>query len=83
MRLQQRRLTGPALHDAVASIEIIEAYPGDKYLPSYLVRGETGDIMFHAHVAADVDGNNIRVVTMYVPDPQEWDNNGRIRRSVK
>ena len=42
----------------VGSLEIIERYPQDKYLPSILVRGEAGGTVFHAHIATDVDGGN-------------------------
>jgi hypothetical protein len=38
MRLRQRGLAAGALRAAVASLEIIEAYPDDKYLPSFLLR---------------------------------------------
>lgn len=56
MRLRQRALRGEMLVEGVSSLEVIESYPDDKYLPSFLVRGE-----------------NIRVVTMHVPDGKEWD----------
>ena len=41
-------------------------------MPSFLVRGESEGIVFHAQIAADVEGRNIRIVTMYVPNPVEW-----------
>jgi hypothetical protein len=62
------------------SLEIIEAYPDDKYLPSFLVRGEYEGRVFHAQIAADLEGRNVRVVTMYIPAPEEWDSELRIRR---
>jgi hypothetical protein len=40
MRLQQRGLTADTLLHAVSSLEIVEPYPDDKYLPSFLRRGE-------------------------------------------
>jgi hypothetical protein len=83
MRLQERRLTGDALREAAATLEIIEEYPHDKYLPSYLLRGEVPAFVFHALVATDIEGDNIRVVTMYLPDSGQWDEDGRLRRAVK
>ena len=83
MRLQERRLTGDLLRRAGATLEIIEEYPHDKYLPSFLLRGEVPEFVFHALVATDVEGDNIRVVTMYLPDPGQWDEGGRFRRAVK
>ena len=64
---------------ATDSLEIIEAYPDDKYLPSFLVRGEFEGRVFHAQIAADVEGRNVRVVTMYIPVSEEWDAGFRIR----
>ena len=81
MRLRQRSLTRKTLFDAESTLEIIDAYPADKYLPSFLVRGENPEFIFHAQIATDVEGPNIRVVTMYMPDPEEWDNGSRTRRT--
>ncbi len=80
MRLQQRGLDAEAHRKAISSLEIIEVYPDDKYLPTYPLRGETQGAVFHAHIATDVEGDNIRVVTMYTPDPDEWDEGSRKRR---
>ena len=81
MRLRTRALTGSLLHAAAESLEIIESYPEDKDLPSFLLRGESGGTVFHAHIAADVEGLNIRVVTMYIPDPNQWDQGLRMGRT--
>jgi hypothetical protein len=80
MRLHERRLTGEMLRQAVGTFEIIEEYPRDKYLPSFLMRGEVPEFVFHALIAADLEGDNVRVVTMYLPDPDQWDSGGRVRR---
>jgi hypothetical protein len=82
MRLQERRLTGDVLRQAVSTLEMIEEYPHDKYLPSFLLRGEVPEFSFHALIATDLEGDNVRVVTMYVPDPEQWDDAGRSRRPV-
>lgn len=81
MPLQQRNLDAVALGNAVASLEIIEAYPDDKYLPSFLLRGEIEGVAFHAQIATDVEGNNVRVVTMYTPSQAEWDEGFRKMRT--
>jgi hypothetical protein len=81
MRLQQRGLTSGMIRDAMATLEIIETYAQDKYLPSFLLRGESEGCVFHAQIATDVEGENIRIVTMYTPDPNEWDEGMRIRRA--
>lgn len=71
------------LMEGAGSLEIIETYPDDKHLPSYLVRGECEGRVFHAQIAADVAGKNIRIVTMYLPAAEEWDSVFRVRRVQK
>ena len=80
MRLQRRNLRAEMLVAAVASFEIIESYPEDKYLPSFLVRGEAQGV-FHVQIATDVKAQNVRIVTMYLPQPDEWDESLRVRRT--
>lgn len=46
MRMQQRGLGAEMLTAAVNSLEIVESYPDDKYLPSFLIRGEAGGVSF-------------------------------------
>jgi hypothetical protein len=81
MRLEQRTLTAGILRSTLATLEIIETYTEDKYLPSFLVRGESEGVVFHAQIATDVEGDNIRIVTMYVPRPGKWDDGLRVRRT--
>ncbi len=64
---------------AVDSFEIVESYPEDKYLPSLLIRAEANGVI-HAQPATDVENDHVRVVTMYAPEPDEWDEGLRTRR---
>jgi hypothetical protein len=65
----------------VDSYDLVEAYPEDKYLPSYLVLarrpGDAIDVLF----AADVEADNVRVVTAYRPSLDEWNDDLKTRRS--
>ena len=83
MRLLQRNLNDAMLVEGAETLEIIESYPNDKYLPSYLLRGEHEQGVFHVQAAADPDGDNVRIVTMYKPEPEEWDAGLRIRRRLE
>ena len=80
MRLAGRFLTRAEILDAVDSYEIVDSYPEDKYLPSYLVLGASS---FHVQFALDVEGDNVRVVTVYRPDPTEWERDLKTRRFGK
>jgi hypothetical protein len=78
MRLAGRYLTRTAILDAIDSFEVVEEYPQDKYLPSYLVLGASS---FHVQFAVDVEGDNVRVVTAYRPDADQWESDLKTRRS--
>lgn len=81
LRLQQRVLAVETVLGSVDTFEVIEQYPADKYLPSYLVRAvDPNGRVFHLQAAVDVQDENIRIVTTYIPDPGEWDADLRIRR---
>ena len=76
MRLHGRFIERESILDAVSDYEIIESYPDDKYLPSYLVLGQGCHVLF----AVDVAGDNVRVVTAYRPDPRDWQQDLKTRR---
>jgi len=80
MRLKGRTLSREALLQAVNTYEIIESYPDDKYLPSYLLYGDSQEGVCHLHIATDVAGDNVRVVTVYRPSTDEWESDWRTRR---
>jgi hypothetical protein len=81
MRLQKRYISREAILEAVESFEILESYPDDKYLPSYLIYGKAAGSIFHVLFATDVPGHNVRVVTAYRPDPAEW--SGDLKRRAR
>ena len=83
MRLAGRYISRNDVLEATESYEIIESYPEDKYLPSYLVRATSDQDTFHVLFAADVDGDNIRIVTAYRPNPDEWESDLRSRKGQK
>ena len=83
MRLGRRFIDRKTIISATESYEVVEAYPDDKYFPSYLVLGRQGEEAFHALFGADVDGQNVRIVTAYFPSPDEWELDLKTRRSSK
>lgn len=80
MRLQGRFIPRQMILDAVDTYEIIEEYPRDKYLPSYLVLARPSGDAFHVLFAVDVEGENVRVVTAYRPSLDEWGADLKTRR---
>ena len=80
MRLAGRFIRRESILGAVETFELVEAYPDDKYLPSYLILGRAGADALHVLVAVDVEGDNVRVVTAYRPDAGEWQDDLKTRR---
>jgi hypothetical protein len=81
MRLEGRSIARSAILESVETFDIIESYPDDRYLPSYLVFAQHRDGVMHILFATDVAGDNVRVITAYKPDPTEWESDLRTRRS--
>lgn len=82
MRIRERSIPRKRIVGVIESYEIIESYPDDKYLPSYLVWARSGDTIIHVLFAVDIDANHVRVVTAYRPDPSEWSGNMKRRKAV-
>lgn len=80
MRLAGRFIPREVILAAVETYEMVEAYPGDKYLPSYLLLARHGSEAFHVLFAVDVEGDNVRAVTSYRPDAGEWQADLKTRR---
>ena len=81
MRLGQRFIARETIIAAAGSYEVVEAYPEDKYFPSYLVLATHYEEGFHILFATDVEGTNVRIVTAYRPSPDEWESDGKTRRT--
>lgn len=82
MRLKGRSISRHTILNAVNSYEIIESYPEDKYLPSYLIHASYENQILHTLFATDTENQNVRIVTAYFPDPDEWEADFKTRRYV-
>ena len=80
MRLTGRFISREAILAAVATYQLVEAYPDETYLPTYLILARYGSQAFHVLFATDVEGDNVRVVASYRPDPGEWEADLKARR---
>lgn len=74
MRLKERMINRDMVLQSIEFYEIIESYPDDRYLPSYLVYTCISSTVLHILFAVDINNDNVRVITAYVPDPGQWDN---------
>lgn len=67
-----RHISLREMREAIASGEIIEEYPEDKYWPSYLIYGTTAEGR-PLHVQCSHPSRQLaKVVTLYEPDPARW-----------
>lgn len=80
LRLIERGLERDTVTSSHRSYEIIERYPKDKYLPSYLVFMIYKRTVYHAVIATDYEARMVRIVTVYQPDPEEWDETLKVRK---
>ncbi len=72
MRMKDRFISREFIINSTDGYEIIEEYPRDKYLPSYLIYSKYRNCVFHILFVADVEGDNVRIVTAYCPNPDKW-----------
>ena len=81
MRLDERAIDRNNVFLAMEHCEIIEDYQDDFPLPSCLCLGfDMIGRPIHCVIALDRENNNIRMVTVYRPDPLRWDKNFKKRR---
>jgi hypothetical protein len=69
-----------AILASVETYEIIEKYPEDKYMPSYLIYTKYDDQVIHIQIAIDVENDNVRIVTTYKPTLDKWEDDLKTRR---
>src|ERR671927_53955 len=78
-QLSFRGISVREVEEALGSGEVIEDYPNDKYRPSCLILGWTGQRR-PLHVQSTYAGPDVVIVTQYEPDPNEWSTDFRQRR---
>ncbi|MBU1613543.1 DUF4258 domain-containing protein [Patescibacteria group bacterium] len=82
MRLKGRFMTREAILSSVDTYEIIEEYPKDKYLPSYLIYAEYEDRIIHIQIGTDLEGDSVTIVTTYKPTLDKWEEDFKTRRKL-
>lgn len=72
-RAVERNIGEREINEAGASAVIVEDYPEDKYGPTWLVLGFTGSGRpLHVQVSVS-DSPMVRIVTLYEPSEDEWE----------
>ncbi len=76
----KRRIGRDDVHYVIQAGEIIEEYPDDQPYPSRLILGWMGSRPLHIVLADNEIDEEWIVVTVYEPDPAQWDNGFKRRK---
>ena len=78
-RIRQREVERDDLFHIIMSGEIIEQYPNDYPFPSCLILGNSirGNPL---HIVCGSGKNKVWIVTVYIPDPDEWEADLKTRK---
>ena len=79
-RMYQRDVSEPEVRNVITTGEVVEDYPDDVPYPSRLVLGWHGTRPLHVVVADNVEDQENIVITVYEPDPTEWEADFKRRR---
>lgn len=76
-----RQIRVQEVREVIADGQVIEDYPNDKYGPSCLVSGLT-QAERPIHIQCSYPSRPLlKIITLYEPDPQRWNDNFTQRRS--
>ena len=79
-RMFMRGISSDDVRHALLTGEVIEEYNNDKPYPSRLVLAWSGERPLHVVAAENMDEGETIVITVYEPDPEEWDSDFRRRK---
>lgn len=72
-RMFERKITADEVRYALETGVVIEEYPDDTPYPSRLILGCYKGRIIHVVAANNISDGEIIVITVYEPDPSEWD----------
>ena len=80
IRLKERLISRHNILSSVAEYEIIDEYPDNIFLPSYLIYSKMGNKVFHILINVDFQNELITIVTSYQPTQDRWERDYRTRK---
>lgn len=80
-RMFERNVSMQRVLRALQSGEIIEDYSSEMPERSGLILGFQGKRPFHVVISENMDMNELTIITVYIPDPQQWMKDYRKRRA--
>ncbi len=79
-RMFEREIRYEEIIESLKFGEVIEEYPKDSPYPSQLILGWSGERPIHV-VVANSETNTAIIITVYEPDPNQWDDSFKYRRN--
>lgn len=79
-RIRERKIKMAEVISYIKYGIIIEDYPDDKPLHSCLICCKINSRYLHTVVSSD--GNEVCIITAYIPNPEERDNNFELRKEL-
>ena len=80
-RMFERGISVEDVRAVIAIGETIATYPDDTPYPSRLILGWRGPRPLHVVAADHEEADEVIVITVYEPDPAQWDSEFRRRQS--
>jgi hypothetical protein len=80
-RMQERDISDDEVRKVLSEGREIETYPADHPYPSRLILGWSGPRPIHIVAAANLADNETLIVTVYEPDPNQWEPGFERRKS--
>jgi len=72
-RMFERRISEEAVRSTVVAGEVIQEYPDDTPYPSRLILGWDENRAIHVVAACDEQTQTDIIITVYEPDPSQWE----------
>lgn len=79
-RINERGILGNDIKEALLNCKVIEDYPHDKRGHSCLVCGKI-DNEKNLHIVCGLTKDTVWIVTIYEPDPKEWETPQKRRKN--
>jgi len=80
MRLKGRSIRREKIISSLETYEIIEEYPEDRCLPSYLIYAEYDKEVIHVQMGIDLENDSVTIITAYKPSFEKWEKDLKTRR---
>jgi len=80
-RMFERKISEKNILLALKTGDIIEDYSGEMPEPGQLILGYQGRRPFHLVISENRELDEVTIITVYIPDPDQWKKDYRTRRS--